>query len=169
MNRRTFITGAFVSTAALAVGVNLSTSFTRQEHVQSSHRMLFATLIPIFLDGALPDVATHKEQAINRTLNTIEATINVLPQEQREEITLLLNMLESRFSLLLITGSLTPLILRQPFELIDMLESWRQHFITLLNTAYLGLREVIMASYYASPEHWGRLQYVKPTFVVGDN
>ncbi|QBF82370.1 TAT leader-containing periplasmic protein [Shewanella maritima] len=168
MKRRTFITGAFVGTAALALGVNLSTSYVDEDNSENAHRMIFAALIPIFLEGALPDVASHKEQAINRTLNNIADTLKVLPDDQRDELLELLDMLESRFSLLLLTGSLTPLIMRQPKQLVSMLESWRHHFIELLQTAYLGLREVVMASYYASPEHWGRMQYSKPSFLVSD-
>lgn len=114
------------------------------------------------LDGALPDVTTHKLVAQNRTLDAIKESINVLPAEQQIELFELLDMLENRLGLLLLTSSMTPLLMRSPAELTEMLESWRHSYFSLLQTAYLGLRELVMASYYACPEHWSRLHYAKP-------
>jgi hypothetical protein len=52
---------------------------------------------------------------------------------------------------------------------VAMLESWRHHYLALLQTAYLGLRELVMASYYACPEHWGAIGYAKPSFLLDLN
>jgi len=38
--------------------------------------------------------------------------------------------------------------------------------MALLQQAYLGLRELLMASYYACPEHWDRLNYNKPKLAL---
>jgi len=109
----------------------------------------------------LPDVASHKLAAQNRTLDAIKQSMALLPAEQQEELNTLLTMLNHRLGLLLLTSSMTPLLMRSPRELADMLETWRHSYFSLLQTAYLGLRELVMASYYACPEHWGRLHYAK--------
>lgn len=164
MNRRTFLFGAFAGTAAIALGVNLySPEFSLpDENEGKDYRLLFSVLLPVMLDGALPAVATHRAAAQNRTLDTIKQSIAVLPDEQQIELFELLNMLENRLGLLLLTSSMTPLLMRSPAELTEMLEYWRHHYFALLQTAYLGLRELVMASYYACPEHWSRLHYAKP-------
>lgn len=164
MNRRTFILGTFAGTAALALGVNLySPEFSvPDEDEAKDYRLLFSVLLPVMLEGALPDVATHKLAAQNRTLDAINQSISVLPDEQQAELFELLAMLENRLGLLVLTSSMTPLLLRSPAELTQMLESWRHSYFALLQTAYLGLRELVMASYYACPEHWSRLHYAKP-------
>ena len=61
MKRRTFIMGAFAGTAALALGVNLySPEFSLPEDSEGKdYRLLFSVLLPVMLDGALPDVAIH--------------------------------------------------------------------------------------------------------------
>ncbi|WP_282110049.1 TAT leader-containing periplasmic protein [Shewanella algicola] len=168
MKRRTFITGAFAGTAALALGVNLYSPTLTTASDDIHHRVLFSVFIPIFLDGSLPEVANHREMAINRTLDAIVQSIDHLPQAQQDELMELLDLLEGRFGLLLLSGSMTPLLGRDPQQLIDMLESWRYNFLDMLKTAYSGLRELIMASYYACPEHWGNLRYAKPTFLVSN-
>jgi hypothetical protein len=99
-------------------------------------------------------------------LDAISQSITHLPVEQQQELMELLELLEGRFGLLLLSGSMTPLLMREPKQLIDMLEFWRHNYLDMLTTAYNGLRELIMASYYACPEHWGNLRYVKPTFLV---
>ncbi|MGP1782694.1 TAT leader-containing periplasmic protein, partial [Shewanella frigidimarina] len=107
--------------------------------------------------------------AINRTLDAIEHTISILPQESQAELEQLLEMLEGRLGLLILTGSMTPLMLRKQPELIEMLQNWRTSFIDMMVTAYQGLRELVMASYYSNPEHWSRLHYAKPTFLEDMN
>lgn len=164
MNRRTFLLGAFAGTAAIALGVNLySPEFSLpDEGEEKDYRLLFGVLLPVMLDGALPDVATHKLAAQNRTLDAIKQSIAGLPDEQQAELFELLDMLENRLGLLLLTSSMTPLLMRSPSDLTQMLETWRHSYFALLQTAYLGLRELVMASYYACPEHWSRLHYAKP-------
>ncbi|ABI37817.1 conserved hypothetical protein [Shewanella sp. MR-4] len=164
MNRRTFLLGAFAGTAAIALGVNLySPEFSLpDEGEEKDYRLLFGVLLPVMLDGALPDVATHKQAAQNRTLDAIKQSIAGLPDEQQAELFELLDMLENRLGLLLLTSSMTPLLMRSPSDLTQMLETWRHSYFALLQTAYLGLRELVMASYYACPEHWSRLHYAKP-------
>lgn len=165
MRRRTFLTAAFAGTAALALGVNLYTS-SPDEVEDIHHRVLFSVLIPVFLDGALPEVVSQRRAVIEATLDAIAQSIAVLPQEQQNELTELLAMLEGRLGLLILTGEMTPLMMRSPAELVTMLEGWRHHFLTLLQTAYHGLRELVLASYYSSPEHWENLGYAKPTFII---
>lgn len=162
MKRRHFITGAFATTAALALGVSLYRPELEPVDAEGSHRALFAVLVPVLLDGALPRMSSPREAAINRTLDAISQTLTVLPQSQRDELELLLDGLENRLGVLVLTGSMTPLLLRSPEQLVVMLESWRDGFLEMQQQAYYGLRELIMASYYSCPEHWGTLHYSKP-------
>ncbi|NRD75346.1 TAT leader-containing periplasmic protein [Shewanella sp. VB17] len=167
MERRTFLTTAFVGTAALALGGNIySTDHVRVNNaLESEHRLLFSVLIPVFLEDALPNVEAMKMAAKNRTLDAIADTLSYLPKQGRAELEELLVMLEQRLGLLLLTGSITPLMMRSPDELISMLEYWRNSFLDLMVIAYQGLRELVMTSYYACPEHWSHLNYLKPTFL----
>jgi uncharacterized coiled-coil protein SlyX len=166
MERRTFLTTALVGTATLALGLSIYSP----EHIRvnkaldNEHRLLFSVLLPVFLEDALPNVESMRVAAQNRTLDAISQTITYLPQDGQDELEELLGMLEQRLGLLVLTGSMTPLMMRSPNELIAMLEYWRNSFLDLLVTAYQGLRELVLASYYSFPEHWGHLNYAKPTF-----
>ncbi|PKG55650.1 TAT leader-containing periplasmic protein [Shewanella sp. Choline-02u-19] len=167
MERRTFITTALAGTACLALGVNYcSTDYINvNPKLDGKHRLLFSVLLPVFLDGALPDVPGLKRDAENRTLDAIEQTILLLPEDSQAELEQLLDLLEGRLGLLILTGSMTPLMMRNSVELIEMLQGWRTSYIEMMVTAYQGLRELVMASYYSDPEHWSRLHYAKPDFL----
>lgn len=168
MERRTFLTTALVGSAAIALGVNLYSPdhIKVNKALDSEHRLLFSVLLPVFLDDALPEVEHLRIAAQNRTLDAITHTISLLPVDGQAELEQLLSMLENRLGLLVLTGSMTPLMMRTPIELIDMLEYWRNNFLEMMVTAYQGLRELVLASYYSCPEHWNRLNYAKPTFLA---
>ncbi|MDL2196967.1 TAT leader-containing periplasmic protein [Shewanella algae] len=164
MQRRQFLLWALGGTSALALGVSLyeEEEIANLSEHEKPHDLLLGALIPVLLEEALPEINKHRTSAINRTLDAVNQTLKWLPKAQRQELEQLLDILENRFGLLLLSGSMTPLMLRSPNELVEMLESWRSSWMALLQQAYLGLRELLMASYYACPEHWDRLNYNKP-------
>ncbi len=168
MQRRQFLLWTLGGTTALALGVSLYVDeeiANLSEH-EKPHDLLLGALIPVLLEGALPEISKHRVDAINRTLDAVNQTLKWLPKAQRQELEQLLDILENRFGLLLLSGSMTPLMLRSPNELVEMLESWRSSWMALLQQAYLGLRELLMASYYACPEHWDRINYNKPKLAL---
>ncbi len=162
MKRRTFLTASLVGTASLALGVNLVLPEQVPVMSQDKHRVIFSVLIPVFMDGALPEMDSQKQLAIDRTIAAIHDTMSVLPQAQYQELLQLIELLESQLGLLILTGSMTPLLMRSPAHLVEMLDGWRDSALSLFQQAYLGLRELVMASYYACPEHWTELNYAKP-------
>ncbi|WOT04632.1 TAT leader-containing periplasmic protein [Shewanella youngdeokensis] len=167
MERRTFIMTALAGTTCLALGINyaLTDVTVSTDEFDDKHRLLFSVLLPVLLDGALPDVPVLKRDAQNRTLDAIEQTMALLPKDNQIELEKLLELLESRLGILILTGSMTPLMMRSSTELVNMLERWRASYIDMMVIAYQGLRELVMASYYSAPEHWSRLHYAKPSFL----
>lgn len=80
MQRRTFLTGAFAATTALALGASVYLPPSQWPGAeQQNHRALFAILLPVLLDGALPQMPGPRQQAIDRTLDAIDTTIATLP------------------------------------------------------------------------------------------
>ncbi|MBE8167205.1 MAG: TAT leader-containing periplasmic protein [Shewanella sp.] len=164
MNRRTFILSSFAVTAGLAVGTTWYNSQWQQSSLQPEmkHYLVLSVILPIFLEGALPEVSNVRQNTILHTIESIHHTLKLLPDESQQKLEQLFDLLESRLGLLLLSGSITPLILRSPSQLISMLEAWRHHYLALMNEAYFGLRELVMSSYYSNPDHWAALNYAKP-------
>jgi hypothetical protein len=49
-----------------------------------------------------------------------------------------------------------------PVEIAGFLESWRSSWLTLLQSGYHALHELIMAAWYAQPGSWAALRYPGP-------
>ena len=164
MERRTFLLGGFVATASIAVGADwyINAFESDQALTKHKHSLLFQVLIPVFLEGALPTEEPLRQQHIERTVESIHATLGVLPEHSREKLQQLLELLETKFGLVLLTSSMTSMVQRDPIALTELLNQWREHYLSMMNEAYLGLRELIISSYYALPEHWEILDYKKP-------
>ncbi len=151
-------------TAGLAIGTTWYNGHWQHSSLKPKmkHHLVLSVMLPIFLDGALPEVSHLRQKTILHTIESIHHTLQLLPDESQQKLEQLFELLESRLGLLLLSGSITPLILRTPLELINMLEEWRHHYLALINEAYVGLRELIMSSYYAIPNHWVAFNYAKP-------
>ena len=123
---------------------------------------VLAACVPIFLDGALKGNAAQKQKAIQRTVQGCIAFINDLPKGTQLELDQLFEQLSGQLIIFATLGQwqyLTHLPLSYRAKWVEAL---RHHGITLLRQAYEGLREMIIAAYYAHPEHWSALQYQKP-------
>ncbi|WP_025820838.1 hypothetical protein [Shewanella marina] len=161
MERRRFLVSVLAVSSALAVGSYHYLQIDDLDDVDGRD-LLLACLIPVLLAGALPEVPSHRQQSINRTIIAIKDAIAVLVPAEQQQIEQLLTLLEQRLGLLILTGSATPLLLRQPQQLNQMLNEWRDSYLDLYQQAYLGLKELFMASFYACPEHWAALDYQLP-------
>ncbi|MBM7070829.1 TAT leader-containing periplasmic protein [Shewanella sp. 202IG2-18] len=164
MERRTFLLGSFAATAALAVGADwyINAFDSTSEGTKQKHALLFTALLPVLLDGALPADEVERQQQIERTIENIHITMSLLPEHAQQKLMQLLELLETQFGTLLLTSSFTSFLELSPNGLQQLLTYWREHYLSMMNEAYLGLRELVMSSYYASPEHWGLLNYQKP-------
>lgn len=47
-----------------------------------------------------------------------------------------------------------------------LIEGWRTSYISLLNTAYEGLKELVYAAFYGNDENWPAINYQKPDLGV---
>ena len=164
MDRRTFLISCFISTASIAVGADwyINAFDSSPEKTKQKHSLLFKTLLPVLLDGALSTNEAERQQQIERTIENIHITMSLLPENAEQKLIQLLEMLETKFGTLLLTSSFTSYLELNPTGLQQLLTYWREHYLSMMNEAYLGLRELVMSSYYASPEHWGFLGYQKP-------
>ena len=169
LKRRTFISSAFISTAAITIGIDLkpwSLLGNNQDDIIHSHRHLFSVLLPVFLDGILPKTMSFekREHFHNQTLLSMSENTNKLNDKQKSDLSTLLNLLDSRLGSLLLTAEMTHITHRSANELITMLNVWREGFMSLQQMAYFSLRELILASFYSIPEHWSLISYSKPSF-----
>ncbi|MBY6187192.1 TAT leader-containing periplasmic protein [Marinobacter hydrocarbonoclasticus] len=162
MDRRQFLMAGLVGTAAVAAGVALWPTETPLPGLTDPQaRVLRALVVPV-LAGAAPEAQLSARA--DAVAHQVAQTILTLPAGSQAQLNELFGLLENRLGVLALTGSITPLLARQPEALAEMLEGWRHHFMETLVIAYQGLKELIQAAWYADPAHWAPLGYQKPSW-----
>ncbi|HEY0923030.1 hypothetical protein [Rheinheimera pacifica] len=164
MDRRQFIlSGIALGTAASLGIVSLSWQRSLQQH-NDNRDLVLSALLPALLYGALPQDATLAATELSRTKTAISDFIPFLPQRQQQELHQLFNLLANRVTQLALTGHIAALPQLSIAQRLQLLNQWRGSYLSLLQQAYHGLRELLYGAYYGQSEHWQALAYTAPRF-----
>ncbi|GAA5215414.1 hypothetical protein ACFSJ3_11655 [Corallincola platygyrae] len=171
ISRRTFILSMLGAGVAISFG---SVLYTDRDLVTRHQSKLFdphqetalRAFIPIILDGVISKKAETRQAQVDRIVLQMELALQYLPSFSRDQFLDLLSHLSRRLTRWALAGQWTQLSELSVAQRIEILQSWRHSFISLLQQAYQGLRELVLASWYGSSEHWAPLKYNKPAWVV---
>jgi hypothetical protein len=162
MDRRQFILSGIALGASATLGL-AGWNYSIAQHDDSRDWVLSAVL-PALLYGALPQDTTLAQEALRRSKTAVIDFMPFLPQRQQQELNQLFNLLANRLSQLALTGHFARLDGLSISQRLDVLHSWRDSYLLLLQQAYHGLRELLYGAYYGQPEHWQALHYTAPRF-----
>lgn len=164
MDRRQFILSGIALGTAASLGIgSLSWQCSLQQR-DDNRDLVLSALLPALLYGALPQDATLAATEINRTKTAISDFMPFLPQRQQQELHQLFNLLANRVTQLALTGHITALAQLSIAQRLQLLNQWRDSYLSLLQQAYHGLRELLYGAYYGQSEHWQGLAYTAPRF-----
>lgn len=164
MDRRQFILSGIALGTAASLGIgSVSWQCSLQQH-NDNRDLVLSALLPALLYGALPQDATLAATEINRTKTAISDFMPFLPQRQQQELHQLFNLLASQVTQLTLTGHITALAQLSIAQRLQLLNQWRDSYLSLLQQAYHGLRELLYGAYYGQSEHWQALAYTAPRF-----
>lgn len=162
MNRRHFIL------SGIAIGTTLSLGLTGWHYSRlpdkDNRRWLLSVLLPALLYGALPRDSSLAAEQLQRTEQAVLDFMPFLPLSQQQQLDQLFNALAQPLVQLAVSGHVLAADDVSTLQRIDMLNSWRNSYLALLQQAYHGLRELLMGAYYGQPEHWLPLNYNAPVF-----
>jgi len=165
MKRRQFIMLGLATGSALTLGISTMPLFTADSAQQRDSAVLVLdALLPALLHGALPADAVARQAALRRSRDAVLQFLPFLPQSQQQQLRQLFVLLETDLSRLALTGHWLSLHeLPIPMRL-QLLHTWRDSYLTVLQQAYAGLKELLFAAYYGQPQHWQPLSYQPPEF-----
>lgn len=165
MKRRQFIMLGLTTGTVLALGFTaVPVLIASPQQQQDSAVLVLDALLPALLQGALPADAVARQAALRRSRDAVLQFLPFLPPSQQQQLRQLFVLLETDLSRLALTGhwlSLNelPITLR-----LELLHAWRDSYLTVLQQAYAGLKELLFAAYYGQPQHWQPLSYQPPEF-----
>lgn len=158
MKRRQFIKSGLALGTFLALGIECWPRW-QEDRSQSAPERVLSALLPALLHGGLPADPVEAEQAISRTVTSTLAFLPFLPERQQQDLAQLFHLLDSGLVRLGLTGHVVALSSWTVSERLALLHRWRDSYVSLLQQAYSGLRELLYGAYYGQPAHWPAIHY----------
>lgn len=170
-SRRKFLKGLAVTSLVTATGVSvwqlsLSDSQTLVEQDKYNYqfltfddRLVLFAIIPAMLGSAFNKSSPEKILALIQKLDEV---IDFTSQSSTDELRQLLDLLSNQLGRAYIAGVWTSWNRADTKALTNFLKGWRESYLGLLRTGYLGLHQLIMGTFYALPENWYAIGYVGP-------
>jgi hypothetical protein len=170
-SRRSFLKAGIAGAAALALARSLSASSpapasAHQAELTPDARAMFAAVIPVFLDGALP-VGGEAADARAQTLAAVEEAIAGLPPASRAELAGLFSLLSFAPTRWIATGIWSAWPHAPTGAIAAFLDRWRSSRFALLRSAYGALHQLVFAAWYAQPRAWPAIGYGGPPSLLG--
>ncbi|TQV88953.1 hypothetical protein [Aliikangiella coralliicola] len=128
----------------------------KTEFLTADDQVVLSVLIPI-IAGDLPQAPN-----IETTILNVDEAILQLPLRTQAELRELFDLLSTGVSRLLLAGVWLNWQKAGSQHVIDFLDDWREHSLSLLQQAYIGLRLLVVGSIYAEPDHWAAIGYPGP-------
>jgi hypothetical protein len=168
--RRTLLKLGAASAAVLAfAGGGLALLWQRglqpDGRLTPAGRAVFAALARAILDGSLPASGAQRDAAIAAQVDRVATAITALPPAVRGELADLLGLLANAPGRLAFAGLRGDWPDASVAELQAMLAAWRGSSLALRQQAYLALRELTNAAYFADPSAWPALGYPGPAAI----
>lgn len=166
--RRTLLKAGIAGGVALALARWMVTSYTPRESpeasgsaLDSSARTIIAAIVPVLLEGALPDADAGIE-AHAEVLAGVDRAVGGLPPGSRQELEQLFALLSFAPTRCLVAGVWASWPDASRESVAAFLRSWRDSRFPLLRSGYGALHQLILAAWYGNTRSWASLGYPGP-------
>jgi hypothetical protein len=163
VSRRSFLKAGLIGTLALAAAGGIYRALHGAAppggfELNPSTAAVLAGIIPAMLKDAIDPVSADLERAIAGVGKAIAG----LPLSTQKEIQDLFALLASAPSRRLLTGLADDWPKAKPDDVSAFLQGWHTSRFELLQSAYHGLHDLILGSWYADESTWEAIGYPGP-------
>ena len=166
ITRRTVLKAGIAGGVVLVLARWIVTSYSPRESpevrpsaLDPSARAIIAALVPVLLEGALPDPDSEAHAEI---VAGVDRAVAGLPPGSRKELEQLFALLSFAPTRCLVAGvwSSWPQASRE--SVTEFLASWRDSRFALLRSGYGALHQLILAAWYGNMRSWPAIGYGGP-------
>lgn len=167
ISRRRLLQAAVGTISVSVIGIYISFDDTEIIDEFQSLKLQFlspeqATILALLMVGILDHEKFTEFQDLLIWLDRIDQALAYLPDNQQQDLLMLLDTLTNKLGRLILTADITKWQ-QGDSELINkVLAKWRTSSLDILNTAYVGIKQLIMAVWYGEPENWAAIDYPGP-------
>jgi hypothetical protein len=165
MQRRTWLKLGLVTATGLAVvggGLALRAPAWTVDGLTASGRSVLGAVAAAVLDGSLPEDGTARQAALVAWFKRLDDSISALPPHTQVELAQLLSVLASAPGRWALAGLSSDWADASVAQVRAALTDMRHSRLALRQQAYLALRELTCAAYFADPSTWMALGYSGP-------
>jgi len=127
------------------------------EFLNDNDRLILLALIPVMLESTALD-----SDAIKQCIANIDAIIVSMSLKTQQETRQLFDLLGNKLGRVLMVGIWSNWTQASHEDVVLFLQRWQSHYLELLQVAYEGLHQMIMASYYGEETSWSQIGYPGP-------
>jgi hypothetical protein len=169
--RRSFLKLGAVTVAVLGVGGWFASYLTdkgaravlgKAVYLDAQSQTMIAKLADALLDGILPVDAGARAQAIMRVVMTVDQALATLPPPVQKETQDLFTVLGLAPARALLLGQWTGWAQVSRADVVATFERLRSSSIGLRRVIFMGLRDLVVSCFYASPDIWALVGYPGP-------
>ena len=164
--RRTLLKAGIAGGVVLVLARWMVTSYSPRESpeiggsaLDPSARTIIAALVPVLLEGALPDADSEARAEI---VAGVDRAVAGLPPGSRKELEQLFALLSFAPTRCLVAGVWSSWPQASRASVAGFLASWRDSRFALLRSGYGALHQLILAAWYGNPRSWPAIGYGGP-------
>lgn len=166
-NRRSFLKIGAAAAITLATGGAIYRMVTPAPlphpfALDGAARAALNAIIPVLLGPVLPSDGAARTRALAATLERTNGAILGLPLSTQKEVQDLFGLLALAPVRRLLAGVRGGWEQADAAEVAAFLQSWRQHRLAMLRTAYQALHDLVLGSWYADAASWAAIGYPGP-------
>src|SRR6202790_208228 len=166
--RRTLVKAGIAGGVVLVLARWMVTSYSPRKSAEetgsaldSSARTIIAAIVPVLLEGAIPDMDTSVE-ARAEVVAGVDRAVAGLPPGSRKELEQLFALLSFAPTRCLVAGVWSSWPAASRGSVAAFLGSWRDSRFALLRSGYGALHQLILAAWYANTRSWPAIEYPGP-------
>lgn len=172
--RRTFLKAGIAGSALLIAGRWLAPAYAAQsetttspfKYLTAADAEMLGRVVPVVLQGSLPKSDAERKTAIAETISGIDFILGYQPAAARKEAADLFGLLTTSATRALVAGIWKSWDKATDDDITRFLNRWRDSRFSLLQSAYIGLHNLIIGSWYGNPRSWTHAGYGGPARIA---
>jgi len=168
ISRRSFIKSSLILGGVISTGAVFYSQIPLDEITQELKNsklkflnqndiVVLLAIIPVLLSGA-----NFNPTKIITVIQNIDDNIQVLSMKSQSELRDLFDLLSSKLGRALMAGIWSSWSHASKPELVKFLIDWQNSFFDLFQVGYQGLKQLVVANYYAEEDSWSQIGYDGP-------
>jgi hypothetical protein len=130
-------------------------------------KTIVAAIVPVMLDGALPNPPSDRAAAVDETVDGVGLAIAGLAPAAQDELAQLFALLAFAPARIALAQVTAPWRDASPATINAFLDSWRDSRWQLQRSAYDALNDLILAAWYGNERSWPAIGYPGPPRLTG--